>query len=57
MAHNYDIGTQAWQPDLTEGWLASEVESKTIEGDKVKLIFRLANGEVNSSHLMNGIWT
>lgn len=46
MAHNYDVGTRAWQPDPTEGWVASEVESKNIEGDKIKLVFQLANGEV-----------
>lgn len=47
MAHNYDVGTRAWQPDPTEGWVASEVESKKIQGDKVTLVFQLANGEVN----------
>lgn len=47
MAHNYDVGTRAWQPDTTEGWVASEVDSKNIEGDKVKLVFQLANGEVS----------
>lgn len=47
MAHNYDVGTRAWQPDPTEGWVASEVESKNVQGDKVKLLFRLANGEVS----------
>ena len=46
MAHNYDIGTKAWQPDPTEGWVASEVISKTADGDKIKLVFELANGEV-----------
>ena len=46
MAHNYDVGTRAWQPDATEGWIASEVELKNIEGDKVKLVFQLSNGEV-----------
>jgi len=46
MAHNYDVGTKAWQPDATEGWVASEVTSKTADGDKVTLIFSLANGEV-----------
>ena len=54
MAHNYDVGTRAWQPDPTEGWVASEVESKNIEGDKVKLVFQLANGEVSFRPLMNG---
>ena len=47
MAHNYDVGTRAWQPDPTEGWIASEVESKKSQGDKVTLLFQLANGEVN----------
>lgn len=49
MAHNYDVGTRAWQPDPTEGWLASEVEAKDVQGDKVKLVFQLANGEVGLS--------
>ena len=51
MAHNYDVGTRVWQPDITEGWVASEVESKKIEGDKVKLVFQLVNGVV--SFLLN----
>ena len=46
MAHNYDVGTKAWQADSTEGWVASEVISKTADGDKIKLVFELANGEV-----------
>ena len=46
MAHIYDIGTRAWQPDVTEGWVASEVKDKQINGDKVKLLFQLENGEV-----------
>ncbi|KAF2086888.1 hypothetical protein K490DRAFT_66203 [Saccharata proteae CBS 121410] len=45
MAHLYDVGTRAWQPDLEEGWVASEVEQKLVDGDKVKLVFRLASGE------------
>ncbi|KAL8952633.1 MAG: hypothetical protein Q9222_001472 [Ikaeria aurantiellina] len=48
MAHSYDVGTRAWQPDPTEGWVASEVESRTIQGDQVKLVFRLANGELRT---------
>ena len=47
MAHNYDVGTKAWQPDVTEGWIASEVVSKTEVGDKIVLVFNLANGEVS----------
>jgi len=46
MAHRYEIGTRAWQPDVDEGWMASEVEEKTVAGEKVTLLFRLANGEV-----------
>ncbi|KAA6411786.1 MAG: myosin MYO2 [Lasallia pustulata] len=48
MAQNYDVGTRAWQPDPTEGWVASEVEEKRVQGDKVQLIFKLANGESRS---------
>lgn len=47
MAHNYDVGTRAWQTDPMEGWVASEVISKTQDGDKYKLIFELANGDVS----------
>ena len=50
MAHIYDIGTRAWQPDTTEGWVASEVTDKQIAGDKVKLVFTLENGEVRPQH-------
>ncbi|KAL9079741.1 MAG: hypothetical protein Q9157_001414 [Trypethelium eluteriae] len=46
MAHSYDVGTQAWQPDPTEGWVASEVTKKLVDGDNVKLVFQLANGEI-----------
>ncbi|KAK4645876.1 Myosin type-2 heavy chain 1 [Podospora bellae-mahoneyi] len=45
MSESYDVGTRAWQPDATEGWVASEVVKKTVDGDKVKLIFRLENDE------------
>lgn len=47
MSQTYDVGTRAWQPDPTEGWVASEVISKTINGDKVKLEFQLESGEVS----------
>lgn len=46
MSSNYDVGTRAWQPDATEGWVASEVTKKQIDGDKVVLTFKLENGEV-----------
>jgi myosin-5 len=46
MSETYDVGTRAWQPDPTEGWVASEVINKTINGDKVSLVFQLENGEV-----------
>ncbi|KAI1437262.1 putative myosin MYO2 [Xylaria sp. CBS 124048] len=45
MSHSYDVGTRAWQPDATEGWVASEVVSKTIDGEKVTLTFKLDSSE------------
>lgn len=48
MSHTYDVGTKAWQPDATEGWVASEVEQKIVDGENVKLVFALANGEVSA---------
>ena len=47
MAHNYNVGTRVWQPDPTEGWVASQVAEKKVQGDKVRLVFELENGEVN----------
>lgn len=46
MTSYYDVGTKAWQPDQTEGWVASEVTQKVVDGDNVKLVFELENGEV-----------
>jgi myosin heavy subunit len=46
MSESYDVGTRAWQPDATEGWVASEVIKKTVDGSKVFLEFQLENGEV-----------
>lgn len=46
MADNYDVGTRAWQPNDDEGWIASEVVERKVDGDKVTLVFKLANGEV-----------
>lgn len=54
MAHIYEVGTRAWQPDPTEGWLASEVKDKLVDGDKVQLIFELENGEVRYQHRESG---
>lgn len=52
MAHIFDVGTRAWQPDTAEGWVASEVTDKQIAGDKVTLVFTLENGEVcDNTHL------
>lgn len=48
MAHLFEVGTRAWQPDVNEGWKASEVEEKIINEDKVTLIFRLADGGTKS---------
>lgn len=55
MANNYDVGTRVWQPDPTEGWLASEVESKNIQGQRVKLVFQLENGEVCNNLYMDHV--
>ena len=47
MAHQYDVGTRAWQPDAVEGWIESEVADKRVEaGGKVSLVFALGNGSV-----------
>lgn len=46
MSSTYDVGTKAWQPDPTEGWVPSAVSKRTVDGDKVKLVFTLENGEV-----------
>lgn len=48
MSESYDVGTRAWQPDPTEGWVASEVTKKTVDGAKAVLQFQLENGEVGS---------
>ncbi|KAB5563388.1 P-loop containing nucleoside triphosphate hydrolase protein [Coniochaeta sp. 2T2.1] len=48
MSESYDVGTRAWQPDATEGWVASEVINKSINGDKVSLVFQLENGETKT---------
>ncbi|GAP87660.1 putative myosin myo2 protein [Rosellinia necatrix] len=48
MSHNYDVGTRAWQPDATEGWVASEVVNKSVDGDKVTLTFKLENEETKA---------
>ena len=49
----FEVGTRAWQPDPAEGWIASEVKEKSLDGDKVRLIFLLENGEVRSFTLFN----
>lgn len=46
MAHYYEVGTRAWQPEPTEGWVASELKEKIVDGEKVQLVFELENGEV-----------
>lgn len=52
MAHIYEVGTRAWQPDPTEGWVASEVKEKLVDGEKVQLVFELENGEVSVAVLV-----
>ncbi|KAG6020339.1 hypothetical protein E4U19_005113 [Claviceps sp. Clav32 group G5] len=48
MASTFDVGTRAWQPDAAEGWVASELVSKHIEGTKAQLVFKLENGETKT---------
>ncbi|EEH23363.1 hypothetical protein PABG_05574 [Paracoccidioides brasiliensis Pb03] len=48
MVHIFDVGTRAWQPDPTEGWVGSEVVEKLVDGDKVTLVFSLDNGETKT---------
>jgi myosin heavy subunit len=54
MSSSYDVGTRAWQPDTTEGWVASEVVKKTVDGDKVVLEFKLENEEVTDAPRAHG---
>jgi myosin-5 len=51
MSSNYDVGTRAWQPDATEGWVASEVVNKVVDGSKVTLVFKLENEEEKTIEL------
>lgn len=44
---------RAWQPDTTEGWVASTVVDKIVKGDKVRLVFKYDNGQVS---LLTFIW-
>ncbi|KAJ5081400.1 hypothetical protein NUU61_009664 [Penicillium alfredii] len=48
MAHIFEVGTRAWQPDPTDGWLASELKEKLVDGEKVQLVFELENGETKT---------
>ncbi|KAE9974102.1 hypothetical protein BLS_000607 [Venturia inaequalis] len=41
----YQIGTEAWVQTKDNDWIAAKVESKVVDGDKVKLTFLLDNGE------------
>ena len=52
MTSYYDVGTKAWQPDQAEGWVASEVTQKKVDGERVKLVFQLGNGEVSIVRMM-----
>lgn len=49
MAQHYEVGTKAWQPDQAAGWIESEVEERLVDGERVKLVFRLADGEVSDA--------
>lgn len=45
MAHTYNLETGAWIQDVKDGWIASKVFDKSIDGDKVKLVFEITSGE------------
>ena len=55
MSESYDVGTRAWQPDPTEGWVPSEVIKKTVNGSKVKLTFKLENGEARCPNMSDSL--
>ncbi|OAQ85318.1 class V myosin [Purpureocillium lilacinum] len=48
MASTYDVGTRAWQPDTAEGWVASELITKNVDGPKATLVFQLENGQTKT---------
>ncbi|KAJ3045218.1 Myosin type-2 heavy chain 1 [Rhizophlyctis rosea] len=37
----YTKGTEAWFPDETEGWIMGKLTTKSVEGEKVKLVFHI----------------
>lgn len=39
MSHEYAVGSRCWQPDAADGWVASTVKHKSVDGDKVTLVF------------------
>lgn len=39
MSHEYAVGSRCWQPDAADGWVASTVKHKTVDGDRVTLVF------------------
>ncbi|KAL0637012.1 Myosin type-2 heavy chain 1 [Maublancomyces gigas] len=45
MAHTYNIGTGAWVQDSQEGWVASKVISKSVEGTTAALVFEITSGD------------
>jgi myosin heavy subunit len=56
MAGNYAVGTRVWQPDPTEGWVASEIRQRKVNGDKVELVLDLENGEVRMPCVTHFAW-
>lgn len=45
MAHTYNIGTGAWVQDPQEGWVASKVISKSVDGTTAALVFEITSGD------------
>jgi myosin V len=38
-------GTKAWFTDEKEGWVSATLTSKSVDGDKIKLLFRDDNDD------------
>jgi myosin-5 len=41
----FTVGTKAWFTDEKEGWVSATLSSKSVDGDKIKLLFRDDNDD------------
>lgn len=49
----FTVGTKAWFTDEKEGWVSATLSSKSVDGDKIKLLFRDDNDD-KVGLVMNG---